>query len=225
MEKVSPGTGLFLTFEGIEGAGKTTHVALLRATLLQDGWNVCVTREPGGDPIAEAVRNLVLHKNMSARAELLLFLAARAENVERIIRPKLDEGAIVLCDRFSDSTMAYQAAARGLNRDVVGRLNAFAAHEIVPDLTFLLDLPPEIGLSRQRAGNRMEAESLEFHQRVRKGYLAEAQNHPARIVIIDALADVDTVHAAILAHTQRALAMLPSTSRRRPHETRHHGRS
>lgn len=215
MEKVSPGTGLFVTFEGIEGAGKTTQVALLRAALVQEGWKVCVTREPGGDPIAEAVRDLVLHENMSARAELLLFLAARAENVERIIRPKLDEGAIVLCDRFSDSTMAYQVAARGLNRDIVGRLNAFAAHELTPDLTFLLDLPPEIGLSRQSQGNRMEAESLEFHRRVREGYLAEAQNHPARIVIIDAMAEIDTLHAAITAHTQRALALLPSTSERR----------
>ncbi|HZT41248.1 MAG TPA: dTMP kinase [Chthonomonadaceae bacterium] len=141
MEKVSPGTGLFVTFEGIEGAGKTTQVAMLCAALVQEGWKVCVTREPGGDPIAEAVRDLVLHESMSARAELLLFLATRAENVERIIRPKLDEGAIVLCDRFSDSTMAYQVAARGLDRDIVGRLNAFAAHELVPDLTFLLDLP------------------------------------------------------------------------------------
>ncbi|HLV80088.1 MAG TPA: dTMP kinase [Chthonomonadaceae bacterium] len=213
MKKVSPGTGLFLTFEGIEGAGKTTQVALLRAALIQEGWNVCVTREPGGDPIAEAVRDLVLHENMSARAELLLFLAARAENVERIILPKLDEGAIVLCDRFSDSTMAYQVAARGLNRDVVGRLNAFATHEIAPDLTFLLDLSPEIGLSRQRQGNRMEAESLEFHRRVREGYLAEAQNHPARIVIIDATADSDTLRAAILAHTQRALAQIKGARR------------
>src|SRR5579871_5479843 len=118
-------TGLFITFEGVEGAGKTTQIGLLRHALEREGHIVCVTREPGGDAVAEGVRRLVLLAEMTPRAELLLFLAARAQNVETVIRPHLAAGHVVLCDRFLDSSVAYQGWARGLGRDTVARLNAF----------------------------------------------------------------------------------------------------
>lgn len=197
--------GLFVTFEGVEGAGKTTQVALLRDALEGEGWSVCVTREPGGDSLAEAVRSLVLHEDVTPRAELLLFLAARAQNVERVIRPHLTAGGIVLCDRFSDSTLAYQGYARGLGRDAIVPLDAFATNGITPDLTFLLDLPPELGLARQNDHNRMEAESLAFHCRVREGFLTEAANDPTRIAVLDARLSVAALHAEIYTRVQQAL--------------------
>ncbi len=189
--------GLFITFEGVEGAGKTTQIALLRDYLRQAGHDVCVTREPGGDAVAETVRRLLLEKEMAPRAELLLFLAARAQNVDRVIRPHLYDGGTVLCDRFIDSSIAYQGYARGLGRDTVFHLNAFAIDGLLPDLTILLDLPPEIGLARQSDRNRMEAEALEFHERVRKGFLLEAENNPARFCVLDATQDVAALQAAI----------------------------
>jgi len=199
-------TGLFITFEGVEGAGKTTQIGLLRHALEREGHTVCVTREPGGDAVAEGVRRLVLLSEMTPRAELLLFLASRAQNVETVIRPALTAGQIVLCDRYIDSSLAYQGCARGLGRDVVAPLNAFAINGVVPDLTILLDLPPEIGLARQNETNRMEAEKLEFHERVRKGFLTEAQNDSARFCVLDAIEPVATLQAAILARVQAALA-------------------
>src|SRR5579871_374931 len=199
-------TGLFITFEGVEGAGKTTQIGLLRHALEREGHTVCVTREPGGDAVAEGVRRLVLLSEMTPRAELLLFLASRAQNVETVIRPALTAGQIVLCDRYIDSSLAYQGCARGLGRDVVAPLNAFAINGVVPDLTILLDLPPEIGLARQNETNRMEAEKLEFHERVRKGFLTEAQNDSSLFCVLDAIEPVATLQAAILARVQAALA-------------------
>jgi dTMP kinase len=194
--------GLFATFEGVDGAGKTTQIALLREALEREGLRVFTTREPGGDAVAEGVRHLIFQCAMTARAELLLFLAARAENVEQIIRPHLAAGDIVLCDRFTDSSLAYQGHARHLGRDLVAQLNAFATQGLVPDLTVLLDLPPEIGLARQQARNRMEAESLEFHRRVREGFLIEAENDPSRFLVLDATLPVETLHKSIVARFQ-----------------------
>ena len=199
--------GLFVTFEGVEGAGKTTQIALLRDSLQQAGHDVCVTREPGGDSVAETVRRLLLEKEMTPRAELLLFLAARAQNVERVIRPHLATGGTVLCDRYIDSSIAYQGCARGLGRSAVFQLNAFAINGLLPDLTVLLDLPPEIGLARQTDRNRMEAEALEFHQRVREGFLLEAENNPARFCVLNAARDVAAIHAGI---RERVEALLES---------------
>ena len=199
-------SGLFITFEGVEGAGKTTQIRLLRDALEADNYAVCVTREPGGDAMAEGVRNLLLHVEMTPRAELLLFLASRAQNVEKIIRPHLAADGIVLCDRYIDSSVAYQGHGRGLGRDNVAHLNAFATHALIPDLTFLLDLAPEVGLARQQDKNRMEAESLEFHQRVREGFLAETQNNASRFCVLNADQPAETLHQAILARTQDALA-------------------
>jgi dTMP kinase len=195
---------MFVTFEGVDGAGKTTQVALLRAALEREGLQVLVTREPGGDAVAEGVRELILRASMTARAELLLFLAARAQNVEQVIRPALAAGRVVLCDRYTDSSLAYQGYARHLGRDAVAQLNAFATQGLVPDLTILLDLPPEIGLVRQQAHNRLEAESLEFHRLVREGFLTEAENDPTRFLVLDAGAPIETLHAQIVERFQRA---------------------
>lgn len=198
-------SGLFITFEGVEGAGKTTQIAKLREALERDGYSVVVTREPGGDALAEGVRSLILHGDIEPRAELLLFLASRAQNVERVIRPPLEQGRIVLCDRFIDSSVAYQGVARGLGRDAVARLNTFATGGLVPDLTFLLDLSPEVGLARQTERNRMEEESLAFHLKVREGFLAEAANDRARFCVLDAALAPDALHAAIFARVRRIL--------------------
>jgi dTMP kinase len=197
--------GLFITFEGVDGAGKTTQIALLRATLEQDGFDVCVTREPGGDPLGESVRQLLLHSDMTPRAELLLFLASRAQNVEQVIRPHLAAGGVVLCDRFTDSSLAYQGHARGLGAETVARLNAFAVNGVTPDLTLLLDLPPEIGLARQAEHNRMEGQGLEFQQRVREGFLLAAQNNTERFRVLDAQAPVETLQATIYAEVRQLL--------------------
>lgn len=197
--------GLFITFEGVEGAGKTTQIARLREALERAGHSLVVTREPGGDALAEGVRSLLLHGDMEPRAELLLFLASRAQNTERVIKPHLEQGSIVLCDRFIDSSVAYQGVARGLGREVVARLNTFATGGLVPDLTFLLDLAPEIGLARQTDRNRMEEESLAFHIHVREGFLAEAQNDGKRFCVLDAAQAPESLHAAILERVHQKL--------------------
>lgn len=198
--------GLFVTFEGVEGAGKTTQIALLKAALEQQGRRVCVTREPGGDAVAEGVRQLLLSQEMSPRAELLLFLASRAQNVERVIKPELAQGAIVLCDRFIDSSIAYQGVARGLGRDAVAALNEFATGGLLPEITFLLDLDPQTGLTRQTDRNRMEEESLDFHQRVRQGYLQEAERSPDRFCVVDATLPPDTLHTILMGQLQEILS-------------------
>jgi dTMP kinase len=189
--------GLFVTFEGPDGAGKSTQIELAHEALVRDGIAVAVTREPGGDVIAEAIRDLLLMPEMNVRTELLLFLAARAQNVEHVIRPHLALGDVVLCDRFADSTFAYQGHARGIAHDLLVHLNAFATHGLVPDITFLLDIPPEVGLSRACAKNRMESEGVEFQRRVREGFLHEAQKEPARIHVLDASLPAECLHQEI----------------------------
>ena len=189
--------GLFVTFEGVEGAGKTTQIAMLRTYLQQEGYSVCVTREPGGDAVAETVRRLLLESEVSPRTELLLFLASRAQNVESVIRPHLAQNGIVLCDRYIDSSIAYQGCARGLGRETVFQLNTFAIANVIPHVTFLLDICPSIGLARQMDRNRMEAESLAFHQLVREGFLREAANYPERFCVLDALLSATELHEAI----------------------------
>ncbi len=201
--------GLFVTFEGVEGAGKTTQIALLRDALLARGFAVYTTREPGGNPVGEAIRGLLLSTEnpVTDRAELLLFLAARAQLVEREIRPRLAAGEVVLCDRYVDSTTAYQGYGRGNDLDLVRALNDYATGGLQPDLTLLLDLEVEHGLRRQTDHNRMEAQSLAFHQRTREGFHALASAHPERIVVLDATAPIQEIHAQIL---KRVEASLPS---------------
>lgn len=208
----APHPGLFLTFEGPDGAGKTTQIARLEDALAALGHAVTRTREPGGDAVGERVRDLLLHSGapggVGAEAELLLFAAARAQNVASVVRPALAAGHVVLCDRFTDSTLAYQGAGRGLPRDVIAVLNAFATGGLTPDRTFLLDLLPALGLSRQRAAeqNRLDREDLAFHERVRAGFLATAAREPGRVVVLDAARAPDTIFADLLA---AVVALLP----------------
>jgi dTMP kinase len=200
--------GLFITFEGVEGSGKTTQHRLLAETLQRDGHAVIVTREPGGTAAGEAIRKILLtphDPDLSPRTELLLYLAARAQHVTEILRPALDRGAFVLCDRFTDATLAYQGSGRGLPLPELERLCAWAADGLTPHRTFLLDLDPATGLQRAQARNshlvsgevRFELETLAFHQRVRAGYLDLALREPERIRVLDAALDAETLHAQI----------------------------
>ncbi len=199
---------IFITFEGIEGCGKTTQLARLAEKLRARGRQVLTTREPGGCPIADAIRKILLdpgNSDLAPRAELLLYAAARAQHVEEVVKPALEQGVLVLCDRFTDATLAYQGFGRGLDRNLIAELNDLAAGGLTPDLTLLLDMPVEHGLNRALGRNarsnleqegRFEAESLAFHQRVREGYLAICQNLP-RYARIDALGSIEVVEERI----------------------------
>ena len=182
-------SGRFIAFEGGEGAGKSTQAAALAAHLREQGREVVVTREPGGAPAAEAIREILLdHRfaGLSARAEALLFAAARAEHVERTIRPGLDRGAVVITDRYLDSSIAYQGISRALGIDVVEEISLWATESLLPDLTIVLDVAPSVGLGRAGKPDRMEAEPLEFHLRVRQGFLDLAARHPERYLVLSA---------------------------------------
>jgi len=204
-------SGVFVTFEGVEGCGKSTQVDLLRADLESRGFQVVCTREPGGTPIAEAIRRVLLdpaHGAMVPAAELLLYEAARAQHVGERIRPALESGAVVICDRFADSTTAYQCAGRGLRHEVVAQLHGIATGGLRPDITFVIDVPAALGLARAaRTGmpDRMEREALAFHERVRAEFLRLASEEPDRIQIVDGTRDVETVAAMI---RERAAALL-----------------
>jgi dTMP kinase len=195
----------FITFEGIEGSGKTTQIRLLADRLTQQNYSVVQTREPGGCPISDQIRSILLNPRnvrMDSRTELFLYAAARAQHIEQIVRPALATGQVVLCDRFTDATLAYQGDGRGLDRRLIQQLNQLAANAISPDLTLLFDLPVEIGLGRARqretelqdsSEGRFERETLEFHQRIRAGYLALAEAEPQRVKIVDASASPENV--------------------------------
>ena len=183
----------FITFEGIEGSGKTTQIRLLMAWLEQRTDRVLLTREPGGTGIGEQIRTILLNPantSMTPEAEILLFSAARAQIVREIIRPHLQDGWIVICDRFADSTLAYQGYGRGLPIDDLLRITDFATGGLWPDLTVYLDLDVETGLRRKAATpeewNRMEAQAVAFHERVRRGYQALAAANPERWLVVDA---------------------------------------
>ncbi len=197
--------GLFITFEGVEGCGKTTQIERLRQHLEAQGHTVLMTREPGGTPIAEAIRELLLdpaHDALSPAAELLLYEAARAQHVDERIRPALESGTTVLCDRFADSTTAYQGAGRGLPREELEHLHRIATGDVWPDLTIVIDLPVEAGLARARArgrADRMEQQDVAFHERVRQGFLELAARNPERVRIIDGTQSIDEIAAAIRA--------------------------
>lgn len=209
--------GLFITFEGPEGGGKTTQIPLLAAWLREQGCDVVMTREPGGTRIGDAVRGVLLdpaHTEMCAQTEILLFSAARAQLVSQVIRPHLARGGIVLCDRFADSTLAYQGYGRGLDLMVLRQITTFAVGELQPHLTVCLDLPVLEGLRRKAGGsgaewNRMEREQRTFHENVRKGYLALAAAEPARWLVLDALQPVSDIQERI---RQRVAELLREVS-------------
>jgi dTMP kinase len=195
--------GFLLSFEGIEGCGKSTQLKRLATRLRTLGYLVVETREPGGGPIGEQIRAVLLdvtNRGMTPRCELLLYLASRAQHLADIIRPALEKGAVVVCDRFSDATLAYQGFGRAITAPVVRRLNQFATEGLTPDLTLVLDVPVMMGLERKRrAGglDRLDLERDAFHEAVRKGYLRIAKQEPRRVRVIDGTATISDVSQTV----------------------------
>jgi len=208
--------GVFITFEGTEGSGKTTQCQRLARSLRVEGYQVLETREPGGTPLAETIRKLLLTssnpkdhtESITPSCESMLILAARSQHVAHVIQPALAKGIIVLCDRFFDSTLAYQGYARGLDKTFLNEAQRFITNGLQPHLTFFLDLPIQIGLSRRKRSkeqNRLDNESLSFHQRVRRGFLALAKEHPKRIQKFDATQSPHTLAAQIESMTEHII--------------------
>lgn len=188
----TPSRGLFVTFEGGEGSGKSTLIKALHAPLAAAGMAVMLTREPGGSPIGPAIRQMLLDPSadrIGSRTEALLFAAERAHHADTVIRPAMEQGVTVLCDRYIDSSAAYQGAGRDLGEQQVRQLSEWATDGLIPDLTFLLDIEPEVGLARRGAAgdvNRLDAQSLAFHRTVREAFLRAAVREPGRFVVLDA---------------------------------------
>ncbi len=201
--------GLFITMEGPDGSGKSTQIEAIKNFLESRGEKLIITREPGGTQISEKIRELLLDRansEMDPMAEALLYAAARAQHVAQIIRPALEEGRHVICDRFIDSSIAYQGYGRGLG-DSVAIINAYAVNECIPDITFFMKLNPEVGKSRINASeqDRIEMEKLDFHNRVFAGYEALEMEYPDRIVGIDATGNIEEISHEIISHLERLL--------------------
>lgn len=203
--------GLFISMEGPDGAGKSTQIELLKAYLEKKGYEILITREPGGTVISEAIREVILNKDyseMSSNTELLLYAAARAQLVHEVIRPALDAGKAVICDRFVESSVVYQGIGRGLGIDTVYAVNEYALQGLRPQLTILLDLDAEEGLRRKKNQaelDRMEAAGLGFHKKVAQGYRSLAQRDPERIVTISATLPKEEIHAKIVEEIETRL--------------------
>ena len=190
----------FIAFEGGEGAGKSTQEALLAEWLTAEGRSVLRTREPGGTPAGEAIRAVLLgneYSGLDPRAEALLFAAARGEHVERVIRPALESGTVVVCDRYIDSSVAYQGIGRDLGADYVRDLSLWATRGLVPDLTVVLDIDPQVGLSRVERPDRLESEPIDYHRRVRQAFLDIAYVQEHRYLVLDASDSKDAIAATI----------------------------
>ncbi|MFJ7978599.1 dTMP kinase [Peribacillus sp. JNUCC 23] len=193
--------GIFITFEGPEGAGKTTVLHKLGEVLADVGYQMVITREPGGIPISEQIREVILNKDntvMDGRTEALLYAAARRQHLVEKVMPALDRGVIVLCDRFIDSSLAYQGYARGLSIDEVYKMNQFAIAGVMPDLTIYFDIDPDLGLQRvhsnqEREVNRLDMEELQFHEKVREGYQIIMERFRERFYVVDAAQPLDIV--------------------------------
>lgn len=203
---------LFITFEGPDGSGKTTQLKLLAENLTEQGHAVLSLREPGGTAIGDQIREVVhalRNKEMSPRAECLLYAAARAQLIDQVLKPHLDQGGIVVCDRYADSTMAYQAYGRGLDRSAVRQIISFATLDLKPDVTFYIDIDVAEGIARRKNSgddyNRMDDQALEFHRRVRAGYLEMIEAEPARWVKINGRQSVDQIQLQIRSEVAKRL--------------------
>lgn len=203
---------LFITFEGPDGSGKTTQIKLLAENLTAQGHAVLSLREPGGTAIGDQIREIVhalRNKEMSPRAECLLYAAARAQLIDQVLKPYLDQGGIVVCDRYADSTMAYQAYGRGLNRSAVRQIISFATLDLKPDVTFYIDIDVAEGIARRKKSgddyNRMDDQALEFHRRVRAGYLEMIEAEPARWVKINGIQAVEQIQLQIRSEVAKRL--------------------
>ncbi|MGO4602385.1 dTMP kinase [Terrabacter sp. 2YAF2] len=207
--RVDTAPGLFVCFEGGDGAGKSTQARLLAEVLEQRGREVVVTRQPGGTPLGGQIRELVLHgDHVAARAEALLFAADKAHHVDQLIKPALARGSVVITDRYVDSSITYQGAGRELGRDEITALQHWAVGGLLPDLTIVLDVTPEVG--RERRGDvhdRLESEADAFHSAVRRGYLELAAADPERYLVLDASQPVERLQAAVLDGVDRVLAL------------------
>jgi len=210
--------GYFITIEGPDGAGKTTQIKLLRDYLVDKGYEVVMTREPGGTPLAEKIRNLLLDPasgKVYPTTEALLYAASRAQHVAEVILPALQAGKIVLCDRFVDSSIVYQGLGRGLDPQAIIKVNLFATQGLTPHLTILLDLTPEEGLARLVKRNReehqeldrLEQESLDFYRKVRQGYLDLVKENPARFEVIEASDSIENINRQIIAALSRHFSL------------------
>ena len=198
--------GRFITFEGIDGAGKSTQIEVVANTLRGRGLPVAITREPGGTPLGEALRDVILQQPMTVPAETLLMFAARAEHLERMIRPALDGGTWVLCDRFTDATYAYQSGGRGMPAGRIAELERWVHGDLQPDLTLLFDVPPEVAaqrVARVRSADRFEAEQVDFFARVRRAYLDRAGGEPRRFIVIDGTQPADVIGTRLTELMQR----------------------
>lgn len=197
-------SGLFITMEGTDGAGKTTQIRLLEEYLIHKGYKVVCTREPGGTPISEKIREIIIDKNnteMTDMTEALLYAASRAQHVDEVILPTLKEGGIVISDRFVDSSVVYQGFARSIGERLIKNINKYAVGDLEPDITFFLKLKPEDGLARKRNQaelDRLEAEKFSFHQRVYDGYVRLSKRCKSRIQVVDALKPVEEIHNVIV---------------------------
>lgn len=203
--------GAFITFEGIEGCGKTSQIAMLGDHLTKEGYSVVITREPGGTSLGESVREILLNarnRSMCLLTELLLVEASRHQHVQEVLMPSLQAGKVVLCDRFSDATVAYQGFGRGLDRGMIELINSWSTEGLKPDLTILLDCPVEEGIDRSldrlrkegkiEGESRFEKEGLEFHTRVREGYLEIARKEPHRLRLLSAIHSPERIHEEIV---------------------------
>ncbi|NLL70498.1 MAG: dTMP kinase [Epulopiscium sp.] len=203
--------GWFITMEGPDGSGKTTQIQLLKQELQKQGYEVLVTREPGGTSIGEQIRKVILDVNnvaMDPMTEAILYAAARAQHVKELIQPALEQNKIVLCDRFLDSSIAYQGVARGLGMDMVEGLNHYATGGLNPDITFFIDMDPVMGLQRKKNQaqlDRLEKETLDFHQKVYKGYLALWKKYPDRIHRISGDDQVESIHQQIMSKVKERI--------------------
>lgn len=205
--------GIFITMEGPDGAGKSTQIDLLKKYLEDKGYNILLTRDPGGNDISEAIRGIILNKDfteMGYMTELLLYASARAQLVKENIKPALEAGTAVIADRFVDSSAVYQGIGRDLGIDTVYKVNEFALQGIMPDMTILMDLDAEVGLARKKNQaelDRMERESVDFHKKVVAGYRDLADRYPERILKVDAALQVQEIHDIIVANIEKKLGL------------------